>query len=330
MGRFISRKPLTAQGVLVLPKHSCTVEPMQKRQKVLVIVGPTASGKSTLAVELAKKFNGEIISADSRQVYKRLDIGAGKITKREMRGVPHHLLDEMSSHRLFTAHDFVARASRSVVDISSKGKLPIIVGGTGFYIDALVGRIALPNVPMNPKLRKQLEKMTAEQLFVLLKKRDSRRAKTIDRHNKRRLVRALEIASALGHIPVPNTKDGPWYDVFWIGILRDKQELEKKITIRLFARIRLGMIAEAKYLHRKGLSYKKMESFGLDYKFLALLLQKKISRKEFDEMLVRDSVRYAKRQMTYWKRNRDIMWFKPSQIKRIDKIVRSFVGSAKS
>ena len=113
-----------------------------------------------------------------------------------MRGVPHHLLDEMSSHRLFTAHDFVARASRSVVDISSKGKLPIIVGGTGFYIDALVGRIALPNVPMNPKLRKRLEKMTAEQLFVLLKKRDSRRAKTIDRHNKRRLVRALEIASA--------------------------------------------------------------------------------------------------------------------------------------
>ena len=297
---------------------------MQKRQKVLVIVGPTASGKSSLAVELARTFNGEIISADSRQVYKRLDLGTGKITKQEMRGVPHHLLNEMSSHRIFTAHDFVARASKAVADISRRGKLPIVAGGTGFYIDALVGRIALSNVPVNTKLRERLEKMTAERLFLMLKKRDPRRAKEIDRHNKLRLVRALEIASALGHIPVPNTKDGPWYDVLWIGIALPMKELEKKITMRLFARIRLGMIAEARSLHKRGLSYKKMGSLGLDYKFLALLLQKKISRKEFDEMLVRESMRYAKRQITYWRRNKEIKWLSPKEMHGISGIVSNW------
>ena len=294
---------------------------------MLVIVGPTASGKSTLAVELAKKFNGEIISADSRQVYKGLNLGAGKITKREMMGVPHHLLNEMSSHRIFTAHDFVTRASKAAAHILRKGKLPIIAGGTGFYIDALVGRIALPNVPMNPKLRKRLEKMTAEQLFTMLQKRDPRRARTIDRHNKRRLVRALEIAAALGRVPQNIDLRGR-YDVLWLGIAPTKTGLEKTISMRLFARISRGMIGEAIKLHVRGLSYKRMESLGLDYKFLALLLQKKISRKEFQETLVRESVRYAKRQITYWNRNKEIRWFKPLQIKRIDKIIRSFVGAA--
>ena len=316
MGRTALRKPPVARNTLALPKHSCTVEPMQKRQKVLVIAGPTASGKSALAVELAEKFNGEIISADSRQVYKGLDIGAGKITKREMRGVRHHLLSEASPRSIFTAHDFVARASKAVADISRRGKLPIVAGGTGFYIDALVGRITLPNVPMNKKLRNRLEKMTAEQLFSLLKKRDLRRAKTIDRYNKRRLVRALEIAEALGRVPENNDLRSR-YNVLWIGIALPMKELEKKITIRLFARIRLGMIAEARSLHKRGLSYKKMESLGLDYKFLALLLQNKISRKEFDEMLVRESMRYAKRQITYWRRNKEIEWLSPKEMNRI-------------
>ena len=300
---------------------------MQKRQKVLVIVGPTASGKSALAVELAHKFGGEIISADSRQVYKGLNLGSGKITRREMRGVPHHLLNEMSSHRLFTAHDFVARATKAISDISRRGKLPIIAGGTGFYIDALVGRIVLPNVKENPKLRAQLEKKTAEQLFLMLQKRDPRRAKTIDRHNKRRLVRALEIAAALGRVPQNIDLRGR-YDVLWLGIAPTKTGLEKNISMRLFARISRGMIGEARKLHVRGLSYKRMESLGLDYKFLALLLQKKISREEFDEALVRESMRYAKRQMTYWNRNREIKWFRPSQMKGIEKRALSFVGAA--
>ena len=298
----------------------------QKKRKVLVIVGPTASGKSALAVALARKFNGEIISADSRQVYKGLDIGSGKITKREMSGVPHHLLNEMSSHRIFTAHDFVARASKAVANISRKGKLPIIAGGTGFYIDSLVGRIALPNVPMNKKLRVRLEKMTAEKLFALLKKRDPRRAKTIDRHNKRRLVRALEIATALGRVPDISGLRNHYFDTFWIGIKGTKKELERLIRARMRARMKTGMVREAMTLHKRGLSYKRMESLGLEYRSLALFLQKKITRKELEEKIVRDSFNYAKRQITYWKRNRDIKWFKPAQMKNILKIVRSFVA----
>lgn len=324
------RKELIARGILVLLKHSCTLEPMQKRQKVLVIVGPTASGKSSLAVTLARTFNGEIISADSRQVYKGLDIGAGKITKREMKGVPHHLLDVASPKRTFTAHDFLARAAQSIADISRKDKLPIIAGGTGFYIDALVGRIVLPNVPMNDKLRSRLEKMTAEQLFALLKKRDPRRAKTIDKHNTRRLVRALEIAESMGKSPdTAKLKTQP-YDVLWIGVERTKEELGKLIRARMRARMKAGMVEEAVTLHTQGLSYKRMESFGLEYRSLALFLQKRISRKELEEKIVRDSFKYAKRQITYWNRNKEIKWYKPSQLQGILKALRTFVGKTKS
>lgn len=298
---------------------------MQKRQKVLVIVGPTASGKSALAVSLARKFGGEIISADSRQVYKGLDLGTGKITRRGMMGVPHYLLDEVSPHRIFTAHDFVARATKTISDISRRGKLPIIAGGTGFYIDALVGRIALPNVQMNNGLRTRLEKMAAEQLFALLKKRDPVRAKTIDRHNKRRLVRALEIAAALGHVPDISGLRNHYFDALWVGISRAPQESEPRIRARFHARMKAGMLGEARRLHKKGLSYKKMEALGLDYKFLALLLQKKISRKEFDDMLVRESMRYAKRQMTYWRRNKSIKWFRSSESGKIADLVEKWL-----
>ena len=310
---------------MVLIVHYCTVEPMKKRQKVVVIVGPTSSGKSALAVSLARKFKGEVISADSRQVYRGLDIGTGKITKREMRGIPHHLLNEMSSHCIFTAHDFVTLAKQAVADISSKGKLPLIAGGTVFYIDALVGKIVLPNVPVNVNLRKRLEQMDVEKLFAILKKRDPLRAKNIDRHNKRRLVRALEIISALGHVPAFSTKDGPWWNVLWIGISRDKKELEKLIRARMHARMKAGMISEAIKLHRKGLSYRKMESFGLEYRSLALFLQKKMTREELEEKIVRDSLNYAKRQITYWNRNRKIIWFDMRYKARILKIVSNWL-----
>jgi tRNA dimethylallyltransferase len=303
---------------------------MEKRQKMLIIVGPTASGKSALAVKLARTFNGEIISADSRQVYKGLDIGAGRITRREMKGVPHHLLDEVSPHRIFTAHDFIARASKTVTDISSRGKLPIIAGGTGFYIDALAGRISLPNVPMNTELRKRLEKMTAERLFYLLRRSDTRRAKSIDKNNPRRLVRALEIVNALGHVPDISGLRNHYFDTLWIGIERSKQEIEKLIHARMISRMKSGMIKEAITLHKHGLSYKKMESFGLEYRALALFLQKKITRKELEERVVCDSFKYAKRQMTYWNRNREIKWFKPKQLKHIAKVVRYFVGVVRS
>jgi tRNA dimethylallyltransferase len=296
-------------------------------QKVLVIVGPTASGKSALGVALAHKLNGEIVSADSRQVYKGLNIGTGKITKREMEGVPHHLLDVASPKKTFTASDFLKRGRAAIDDISKRGKLPIIVGGTGFYIDSLVGRIALPDVPPNRALRSRLSKKTAKQLYALLQKKDPARAKTMDTpsesNNKVRLIRALEIATALGTIPI--IKDRPLYDVLWIGISPSDKVLRKNITIRLFARIRLGMISEAMKLHAAGLTYKRMIELGLEYRSLARLLQKKISMAELKTELQSDIWRYARKQIGYWKRNKDIEWFEPKQAAKIKETVTAWL-----
>lgn len=298
----------------------------EKKRKILIIVGPTASGKSALAVSLARKFGGEIISADSRQVYRGLDIGSAKITKRGMRGIPHHLLDVASPKHIFTAHDFVVRARRAVEETSNRGKLPIVAGGTGFYVDSLTGKVSLPNVSANYRLRASLGKKTAKQLFALLKKRDPRRAKNVEPHNKRRIIRALEIADELGKNPAQHTADH--YDALWIGLALPEKKLEKKITKRIFVRIRRGMVAEAEWLHSAaggGLSYKRMEALGLEYRFLAHFLQKKISRKQMIEEMRRGGRLYAKRQMRYWKRNRNIKWFKPSQKREMFNLVSKWL-----
>lgn len=280
---------------------------MKKAPKVIVIVGPTASGKSTYAVQLAKKIGGEVISADSRQVYKGLDIGTGKITKKEMRGVPHHLLDVVSPKKVFTAQDFVEHGRAALEDIRARGKTPIVCGGTGFYIDALLGRVPLPNVPPDLTLRARLAQKSVPQLFTILKKLDSRRAKNIDAHNPVRLIRAIEIAQKLGKVPAAKPKPLP-YRVEWIGLNPSETVLKKKIHKRLKERIDAGMVQEAKKLHANGLSYKRMQELGLEYRYLALYLQKKISKDEMLTELEKRICDYAKRQMTYWRRNPAIKW----------------------
>jgi tRNA dimethylallyltransferase len=280
---------------------------VQRMQKIIVIVGPTASGKSAYAVKLAKRIGGEVISADSRQVYKGLDIGTGKITKKEMQGVSHHLLDVLSPKKVFTANEFVIRGRRVLEDIINRGKTPIICGGTGFYIDALLGRIAMSKVPPNPKLRAQLEKKTTAHLFAMLKKLDARRARDIDPENPVRLIRAIEIARAIGHVPRSNPEPLP-YSIEWIGIWMPREKLHARIHARLYARMKAGMLAEAKRLHAAGLSYKRMEQLGLEYRYLALYLQKKITKAEMMETLESHIRDYAKRQLQYWKRNKEIPW----------------------
>ena len=181
---------------------------MTKKQKLIAILGPTASGKSDLAVTLAKKFNGEIISADSRQVYKGLDIGTGKITKKEMRGVKHYLLDVANPQKRFTASDYVLLVNRAIAQIVDKNKIPIICGGTGFYIDAILGEKQIPEVAPDPLLRKELENKTTQELFEILKKLDRERAENIDAKNPRRLIRAIEICEAIGRVPkITNSKN---------------------------------------------------------------------------------------------------------------------------
>ncbi len=273
-------------------------------QKVIAIVGPTASGKSSLGIYLAQKLGGEIISADSRQVYKGLDLGTGKVTKKEMAGVPHHLLDVASPKRQFTVDDYVKYAVKCIDVMIHQNKVPIVVGGTGLYVDILLGRMSYAQVPPNPKLRARLEKKSVSQLFAQLKKLDPRRAKTVEPHHKRRLIRAIEIARALGQNPPKKTVQK--YEILWLGL--NPKNLSKNIHKRLKARLKQGMVAEAKQLHKQGLSYKRMEELGLEYRYLARLLQNKLTQKEFETQLEREINRYAKRQWRWFKRNKDIYW----------------------
>ncbi len=274
-------------------------------------MGPTASGKSSLGIWLAKKINGEIISADSRQVYKGLDIGTGKVTKKEMAGVPHYLLSVASPKRQFTVDDFVRLAKHAHSNILQNDRMTIVVGGTGLYVDMFFGRMTYPNVPPNKKLRERLERHTTKRLFAQLKKLDPRRAANIEPSHKRRLIRAIEIAIAVGKSPsklkTTSTTNNK-YNILWLGLNPGEKRLKKNIHTRLFARIRAGMVAEAKHLHKIGLSYKRMEELGLEYRYLSLLLQNKITKQEFEAKLERAIWRYAKRQIRWFKRNKDIHW----------------------
>ncbi len=297
---------------------------MPAKINIIVIVGPTASGKSDLAIRLAKKVRGEIISADSRQVYVGLDIGTGKVPRdriknKELRikefysgGVRHHLLDVASPKRQFSVSRYKKLAEKAIRDIVKRGKVPIICGGTGLYIDTLLGKMPIPEVPPNWELRQKLEKKSTEELFAQLKKLDPSRAKTIDPSNPRRLIRALEIVLTTKK-PVPPLAPrryplAPSYTVLWLGINPGKEILAKRIEKRLDQRLKQGMIKEVSKLHQSGVSCERLESFGLEYRWVAQYLQKKIPPTEMRGGLLRNIVRYSKRQMTWFKRNPEIQW----------------------
>ena len=210
------------------------------KSKILVVCGPTATGKSDRAVELALERNGEIISADSRQIYKGLDIGSGKITKREMKGVPHYLLDVISPKKVFSVADFQNQAYKHIDDILKRGKLPIICGGTGFYLQSIIDGIVLPGIEANKKLRVSLEKKDLAELQLILKNLDKKRFAEIDTKNKVRLVRAIEIACAIGK--VPKLKKNPKYSALQIGVTWPAEALQKRIHDRLIKRLKVGMI----------------------------------------------------------------------------------------
>jgi tRNA dimethylallyltransferase len=287
--------------------------------KVLIILGPTATGKSSLAVKLAKKYNGEVISADSRQVYKGLNIGTGKITKKEMRGIPHYMLDVISPKKVFSVSDWQKQTKKIVEDILSRGKLPIICGGTGFYIQSIVDNITLPEVPPNKVLRKKLEGKTLLELNTILKKLDKKRCENIDTKNPVRLIRAIEIATKLGKVPTLQRAQGKdSLEFLQIGLTLPDKELKNKINKRLLSRIKSGMIKEAQNLHKNGLSWKRMRQLGLEYRYLADYVEKRMTETEFIQKLETEIWRYAKRQMTWFRRDKEIKWFTPNQMKKIE------------
>lgn len=294
------------------------------KPKLIAVVGQTATGKSDCAVMIARAYQGEVISADSRQVYRGLTIGTGKITKKEMRGIPHHLLDVADPKKQYTVTAYVAEAEKALRDIIARNKLPIIAGGTGFYIDALTSNTKLPDVPPDPELRARLAGKSTAELYTILTWLDKNRAETIDAQNPRRLIRAIEIAKHYGSVP-PLSPGESRYDILWIGLTLSPDVLRKKIHDRLHARMKKGMLREAQKLHQHGLSWKRMHELGLEYRFLALYLQKKITKEALYTQLETAIYHYTKRQMTWFKTHTAITWFDPSETTRILDTVHSFL-----
>ncbi len=299
------------------------------KPKAIAVVGPTSSGKTSLSITLAKKFNGEVISADSRQVYKELDLGTGKVTVEEMDGVPHHLLDIADPSIQYNAAEFELDATAAILDIQSRNHLPIIAGGTFFYLDMLRGKHKVPAVPPNNTFRLKLASLSNEELFAELERLDISRAETIDQHNRPRLIRALEIIDTLGHVPKVKETGSP-YDWLVIGINIDKLILHKNIHDRINQRFDAGMVTEVETLHKNGLSYERMHELGLEYRYIAMYLQRQISYQDMLEKLETKTRQYAKRQMTWLKKDQEIEWFEPGNEDSVFKLVEGFLYDSNS
>ncbi len=278
---------------------------MENLKRLIVVLGPTGSGKSNLAVKLAKKFNGEVISADSRQIYKGMDIGTGKITKKEMEGIPHHLIDVVSPKRRFTVTQYRNLALRAINKIFKKEKLPILCGGTGFYIQSVIDGITIPEVKPDQLLRFNLNKLNIKELFRKLKKIDPERAKIIDRNNPRRLIRAIEIVMKTGK-PIPELKKNPLpYPVLMVGLRLPKNELKARIGQRVEKMIKLGLEKEAR-------------------KFLVPIIgYQEWSLPNPKDLIIQHTIQYAKRQMTWFKKDKRIIWLKTQ--KEAKKLTKKFL-----
>ena len=296
-----------------------------KKPKAVAIVGPTASGKTALSITLAKHFNGEVISADSRQVYRGLDIGSAKITPEEMDGVPHHLIDTVDPNPVYTGADFKRDGEVALDDITHRGKLPIVAGGTFFYLELLKGTMQSAPVSPNPILRAQLEQKTNEELFAELITKDPRRAETIDSDNPRRLIRALEVIKAIGVVPEVPTIDLT-YNWLTLGIDVPTEILNERIYQRIIARLQIGMIEEVESLHKNGVSWERLEAIGLEYRYLARYLQNILTKDEMITELTSKSRQFAKRQRVWLKRDKNIHWLPfPANNKDAILLVEQFI-----
>jgi tRNA dimethylallyltransferase len=289
--------------------------------KIIVICGPTASGKSELAVTLAQNYNGAILSADSRQVYKGLDIGSGKVSPliatRESgcyryKNILHYGINLIDPDQQYTVTEFQAYTKKVLQSMLANNQLPIICGGSGLWIDAVVQNTQLPIVPPQYALRKDLEELSVPELFAKLQTLDPARAGTIDAANPRRLIRALEIVMTTG-LPVPATKKGKASDALHLGLELPMPQLEENIRTRLQARLQIGMVEEVMNLHKSGLTWERLEDLGLEYRYCALYLQQKITQPELEAQLFTAIRQYAKRQLTWFKKNTAIRWIHNTQ-----------------
>lgn len=307
------------------------------KNKAIVIVGPTSSGKTSLGIKLAEKFSGEIIGADSRQVYKGMDIGTGKDlkdyiflnNKKEKIKIPYHLIDVALPSEEFNLVKYLKLANKALDDVAKRGKLPIIVGGSGLYVQALVDNYIISDSKPNKKRREKLEKMSKEELYSIIEKDNKYFAKRInnsDKNNKRRLVRYIEILE--GDKKLNKRIEHPKFDFLVIGSKVAQEKLKDNIYKRLIFRLDEGMVDEVKGLHKNGLSWERLDSFGLEYRYVSAYLRKKITYQEMVDKLFIEIRKFSKRQNTWFRRwekqGREIKWVK--KVKDAEKLINNFIS----
>lgn len=287
---------------------------MQK-DKVIVICGPTASGKTALSIELAKQINGEIVSCDSMQIYKDMNIGTAKPTEEEQKGIKHYLIDFVSPDERYSVADYKQDAKKAIKEILKKGKVPIVVGGTGLYIDSLIYEIEYPNIEFDEKYRKKLENIAEEQglkvLYEKAKEIDPEAIKKISENDKKRILRILEIYHATGknktEQEIESRKKEIKYDYKIFAINMDREKLYERINIRVDRMLENGLIEEVENLQKK-YNHFPTAMQGLGYKEVVEYLQSKITREEMIEKIKQESRRYAKRQLTWFRKNKQTIW----------------------
>jgi tRNA dimethylallyltransferase len=296
--------------------------------KLVVLLGPTASGKSGSGITLAQHFNGEIISADSRQVYRGLDIGTAKVTPAEQALVTHHVLDVADPREIYTAAQFQQDAITAINDTLKRGHQPFLVGGSPHYIQAVVDNLDIPHIEPQPELRAQLEKRPLPELLAQLEELDPQSAATIDRTNPRRVIRALEVCLISGN-PFSHQRKmaEPLYQCLLLGIEWPREILYRRIDARVDERMQQGMVQEVQRLLDEGISHERLEALGLEYRYITRLLRGEF--KNEDEMV--QKLKYAihdftRRQLTWFRKDKRIVWVNGGGWEQAEEVVRDFLN----
>ncbi len=300
--------------------------------QLIVVPGPTASGKSALGIALAQRFHGEIVSADSRQVYRGLDIGTAKVTAEERALVPHHLLDVADVQEIYTVSQFQQQAIAAINDIAARGLQPFLVGGSPHYIQAVVDNLDIPAVPPQPALRAELEARPLAELLAQLEELDTQSAAVIDRNNRRRVIRALEVCLTSGK-PFSEQRRvaAPLYRSLLLGIQWPREELYRRIDRRVDERIQLGMVQEVRTLLDNGVSHERLEALGLEYRFISRWLRGEFPSEEAMAERLKFAIHdFTRRQLTWFRKDTRIMWIDGGNgaLERAEEWVREFLRAA--
>ncbi len=308
------------------------------KPKLIVIVGPTASGKTALSLKLAKKFNGEIVSADSRAIYKKLDIGTAKPKQDKnyelgirnygkkyfSKEIRHHLIDIVNPNKTLTLAQYKKLAATKISDIASRKVIPFLVGGTALYIYAVIDNWQIPEVPANKKLRAKLEKQSSEKLYQQLLKKDSKAKNLIDSQNKRRIIRALEVVAATKKpFSEQREKGEKLFDALIIGVKKDPTELKKIIALRTKKMIKTGLVKEVAKLLKEKYSPRLLALSGIHYKEIISYLKKEITLPEAVKIINKNNERLVRHQMTWLKKDRRIKWVK--SYREANKLITKFL-----